>query len=131
MILESAQILSTIANNHFGHQVAYKSTHRNHPCVLWAGKTFENYSWLFRLGKSLCKEYRLRYGKVHASEAVLDFLGELNSCPKLGLTPFALAMPEKYRTSCAVESYRSYYRNEKKSFAKWKNSNIPYWWSAT
>jgi hypothetical protein len=37
MILESAQILSTVLRLN-GVDQGYKTTHANHPCTLWAGK---------------------------------------------------------------------------------------------
>ena len=38
-----------------------------------------------------------------------------------GLTPFALAMPDKYKTDDAVLSYRNYYMSEEKQkIASWK-----------
>jgi hypothetical protein len=44
------------------------------------------------------------------------------------LTTFALAMPIECKIGDAVESYREYYRKEKKGFAFWKNREIPYWY---
>jgi hypothetical protein len=43
------------------------------------------------------------------------------------ITTPALAMPDQYKTSCPVESYRNYYINEKNHIAEWKNRDIPYW----
>ena len=44
-------------------------------------------------------------------------------------TPFAQAMPDQYKDSNAVIAYRKYYINEKKRFAKWKNSAVPKWFT--
>ena len=49
--------------------------------------------------------------------------------PNIGQTPFRLAMPDMYKCSDPVESYRGYYRGEKARFAKWKTGNIPSWWA--
>ena len=45
------------------------------------------------------------------------------------LTPFAQAMPEKYRCESAVNAYRNYYIGEKSRFAKWRTGVIPVWYS--
>ena len=81
-------------------------------------------------------EYRLRYNKKHKTEEVYEFIESfLNNVIKNNinwndnkLTPFVLAMPNEYKTNDPTESYRNYYINEKKEFAKWKNGNIPWWW---
>jgi hypothetical protein len=46
------------------------------------------------------------------------------------LTPFALAMPDVYKTSNPVESYRNYYMsNEKRRIASWnKGRDKPQWY---
>jgi hypothetical protein len=43
------------------------------------------------------------------------------SFEKEGLTQFALAMPDQYKTDDPVESYRNYYMSEEKQkIATWK-----------
>ena len=41
------------------------------------------------------------------------------------ITPFAQAMPDKYKSENAVKSYINYYIGEKLNNAKWTNRNIP------
>jgi hypothetical protein len=41
------------------------------------------------------------------------------------MTPFALAMPDKYKSPDAVQSYRDFYLGEKMRFAKWAHSTPP------
>lgn len=64
MILESAQMLSTAINEHGG-TGPYRTTHKNHPCNIWARATRSNYKWLFEHFEALCAEYTSRYGKTH------------------------------------------------------------------
>ena len=45
--------------------------------------------------------------------------------PDIGLTEFAQAMPEEYKSEDAVKAYQTYYFNDKKHFAKWTKRNIP------
>ena len=41
------------------------------------------------------------------------------------LTPFALAMPDEYKSENQVESYRNYYMSpEKQKIATWKKKEI-------
>ena len=130
MILETNQILSTVATAH-GHAAPYKSTHANHPCTLWAGESRQNWDWLVQHSRALCSEYTHRYGRVHKSQAVTEWAEKLNiDLPNTTRTPFRLAMPDKYKSDDPVLSYRSYYLGEKARFAKWKNGNVPLWWAA-
>ena len=48
--------------------------------------------------------------------------------PNIGQTPFRLAMPNVYKCSDPVTSYRQYYLGEKSGFARWKTGNTPAWW---
>ena len=41
MILESTQIVCTVLNQK-GFATPYKPTHTKHPCVLWAGESYDN-----------------------------------------------------------------------------------------
>ena len=67
MVLETAQMLCTIAHGMGYDGAPYRSTHKNHPCTVWAAKTSSNWSWLLRHGFALCDEYTKRYGKNHKS----------------------------------------------------------------
>lgn len=133
MVLESAQIISTVGHK-FGLKPPYRSTHKNHPAVLWAGDNNSNLLWTIDLFKCLLKEYTFRYKKTHASTVVYSWLEdniiELFERMPLGkMTAFVQCMPEQYRSNDAVESYRQYYINEKVSFAKWQHGRSrPSWW---
>ena len=120
MVLESAQILSTICGG------PYKPTHANHPCVLWAKSCITNYNWLLRHAKALCAEYTHRYGKKHKCEDVINSIHP----PRLsvGITPFVQCMPAEYQDKDPVQAYRKYYRGDKAGFAKWTKRDEPFWW---
>jgi hypothetical protein len=121
MILETAQLLSTAhhvldSNNKQFLDNLYKPTHRNHPSSIWTRESVENYEWLYEHFLSLCKEYTLRYGKVHATETKLKHL--LNQAPKnipnIKQTPIRIAIANTdYHKKDPVKSYRIYYLNEK------------------
>lgn len=128
MILESVQILCTVLNRK-GFKTPYRSTHAKHPCVVWAGASYDNFCWLRSLALALNNEYRFRYQKTsdHKSVAVLKAITGARF-PRRGLTPFAQAMPEKYRVpGDAVAAYRAFYRGEKLGFATWTRRPPPRW----
>jgi hypothetical protein len=126
MMLETAQLLST-AVNLAGVDAPYKTTHANHPCSLWVRESRQNFDWLVRHGIAIAGEYTRRYGKVHKSESIVRVLSAYSELfPDTSLTAFALAMPEEYKTSDAVESYRKYYTCAKRHIASWKTSRPPW-----
>lgn len=127
MILETAQLLCG-AHWATGSQAPYKLSHKNHPSAIWVRKDINNYNWLCSLGLKLCSEYHYRYGKTHKTESIIYWCVEnLPNIPDNEFTPPPLAMPDEYKESSHVQSYRNYYMGEKKSFCNWKNREIPNW----
>tara|TARA_B100001250_G_scaffold359928_1_gene337092 strand:+ start:332 stop:796 length:465 start_codon:yes stop_codon:yes gene_type:complete len=128
MIVETAQILCTVSHGLGYVEAPYRATHKNHPCTLWVAKSRENWNWLLEHGLEMCAEYTKRYGKIHKSQAVIEWCAKIPNPPKWDkLTPFAQAMPVQYKDSNPVVAYRNYYKGEKSSFAKWKTQS-PSWW---
>ena len=128
MILEGCQMLSTVHHRYLS-KAPYKATHMNHPCTLWAGTNQSNYVWLSRHTLALCEEYSFRYYRQHKCEELLIdglFLPP-KGIPVADQTPFAQAMPDKYKNKNAVTAYRNYYIGEKMSFAKWTKRQMPSW----
>ena len=116
----------------------YSMTHVNHPSTVWARQCWANYNWLVRHGMALCAEYTRRYGKVAKSEAVTRWCGRFpppvfeatDTNDPLGMTPFAVAMPDQYKVpGDPVQSYRNYYHGSKVRFAKWRYTSPPPWWA--
>jgi|TARA_R110000868_G_scaffold29576_4_gene110099 hypothetical protein len=129
MILETAQLL---CSTHWviGSEAPYKLSHKNHPCSIWVRESLSNYLYLCDLGLELCKEYTYRYGKRHKSQDVIEWC--LTNKPNISDKEFTeppKAMPDEYKVNNVIESYRNYYIGAKKDFAKWKNRNIPEWFS--
>lgn len=128
MILETAQMMCTVVASH-GHHSPYRPTHAKHPCTIWAGESRANWNWLIDYGMALCEEYTKRYGKVHKSQAVIEYCAMKHiDLPDTPQTPFAQAMPPQYRNDCVVTAYRDYYHGEKAGFATWK-TGAPTWWA--
>ena len=117
MILETAQLLYSA---HWSHprlilpQNAYKKTHANHPCAVWTRESLSNYRWLCELGLALCAEFTFRYGKIHKTQAHLEWLAaHPPALPDPGITEIRQAMPPEYKRPNPVEAYRAYYRENK------------------
>lgn len=127
MILESAQLLcTTVRLNNIDY--GYKITHINHPCSIWVRKSLSNFLWLKNLSYYLNEEYKYRFKHLnnHKSYDVIK-LSPIPNIIDLGLTPFAQAMPEKYKCDDAVTAYRNYYIHEKKNLLKYTNRQVPNW----
>jgi len=153
MILESAQLLCTAhwISKYVGHiprkltseewnevkkhktieprPFAYLPTMHNHPCSIWVRESLDNYEWLWQLADALNEEYGYRYGgKSHKSmHDVIAKLPDLD-IPRVGLTEFALAMPDSCKTDNPIEAYRDFYHKDKATFASWTKRGQPHWW---
>lgn len=134
MCLETAQILCTALRESGVDHDLYKSTHKNHPCTLWAMESTANFCWLIEHGQQLCIEYTHRYGKRHKCQDVIE---QIKVMASFGLpmdigpmTSFAQAMPDEFKNEDAVQAYRDYYRLDKmvNIDARWeKNRGMPEW----
>jgi hypothetical protein len=107
----------------------YKLAHKNHPVTIWCRTSRANFVWVLELIDELHQEWKYRYGhpenKIHKSYLVALLLKENipheDKFAEKGLTQFALAMPDEYKTSDPVEAYRNYYMStEKQKIASWK-----------
>jgi hypothetical protein len=107
--------------------IPYLPTMENHPCTIWARQSLDNYEWLYCLSLALNDEYGYRYGKSHKSvDEVILKLPEIN-LPRIGLTPFAQAMPDYCKMDNAVDAYRKYYHDEKDHIWGWRDRDMPGW----
>jgi len=145
MVVESAQMMASVVIRWGATEEQmpltkagqpYKGGYANHPCTVWAGDSFGNFSWLHDHAMALCVEYKSRFGKEHACAEPIAQLWHIS--PYLGSTgafnssvtktPFALAMPDEFKQEDAVQAYRAYYHS--KTFAKWeKGTDAPHWWN--
>lgn len=126
MIIETAQLLSFVHHKFPSDDIdinqIYKNSksHSNHPCTIWTQSSINNYKYLSLLGKYLGIEYTYRFGKIHATEKVIEYLSNnIPNLPNIPMTTFALTMPEIYQDkSDVVGSYRTFYINEKQVFKR-------------
>mgnify|MGYP005998239887 CR=1 FL=1 len=137
MCVEAAQMMASALRRHGATDeqmpltkagTPYKGGYAHHPCTVWAGDNGDNFYWLSRHAKALCREYYNRFGKRHACHDPVRIMSTMTSfIPGHGLTPFAQAMPDEYRNDDPVVAYRAYYHS--KQFAKWeKGTPAPDWW---
>ncbi len=128
MTIESAQMLCSA---HPSGAAPYRHTHVNHPCSRWVRQSLANYEWLTLHALELCAEYTRRYGKLHKTQAVIEWCAaNVPTLPDCGLTPFAVAIKDPvYSDPDPVNSYRAYYIGDKSTFAKWApRAKPPAWW---
>ncbi len=112
--------------------MAYSKGHDKHPCTIWMRESLSNWKYSVELGLELYEEYQFRYNKPDKhlrTKQILDFsLKHPPEIKDLGLTKFAEAMDDVYKTSkSTVENYRNYYKNGKNHLFSWKNRQKPYW----
>jgi hypothetical protein len=130
MVLETAQLLCGV---HWacGGEAPYRLSHKNHPCAVWARESQANYEYLCEIGLALCAEYTYRYGKKHKSEDVIMWCTlNIPSLTRSEMTEPPKAMPDEYKDSCIITSYRNYYNNAKSHFAKWTKREMPIWFNS-
>jgi hypothetical protein len=116
----------------------YKLAHKNHPVTIWCRKSKKNFLWTLDLIEELHNEWKYRYNhpetKVHKSFIIAQILRQHlpndDKFEEKNLTPFALAMPDKFKTDNPVISYRNYYMSEEKQkIASWKKKREkPIWY---
>ena len=110
MVVESAQMMASAVrrwgatDEHMPLTKAglpYKGAYKNHPCTIWAGDTFGNFSWLTDHAMALCVEYTSRFGKEHTCADPISRLWHVgivvSPSHRRTTTPFALAMPDEFR----------------------------------
>lgn len=128
MILETAQILSTVCHRHgTWTEGMYRPTHAKHPSVLWAGDSATNFYWLVEHGQHLCNEFHYRYRKYHKSGLVIDVCAaEAPRFTALHWTEPAQAMPDEFKIpGDAVAAYRAYYLGRKVQQSGWTRRPAP------
>jgi hypothetical protein len=128
MILETAQLLSTAHNEIDGGQIAYKTTHKNHPSAVWARANRENYTWLQRHLMALGDEYTRRYGRVH--KTIQTHSEALTEAPR-GIsdgdfTDPPQCMPDECKRLDPVLGYQVYYNYKADD---WDARGIPMKWN--
>lgn len=157
MLLETAQLLCTAHRVQTAAEMIYdpvtnkaeqlyKATHVNHPCVKWLVQYGDDaYVWLYRHFHALDLEYTDRYKRTHASMRLRNALSYapsgLNVVNKNILVEntylqnqiantIPQCMPDQYKVpGDTVQAYRNYYNGDKARFAKWKYSEVPWWFN--
>lgn len=139
-LLESVQILCSVYHIKASHlDIPYKLSHKNHPSCIWTRSSRGNFEWLIQHSKALCEEYTKRYGKIHKSQAILEWCKTQKvhlSFDINDLQPFSVAIGgdkecrkriRNFNDLPVWQQYRLYYVFDK-PFAKWDRlQNTPQW----
>ena len=146
MILESVQLLCTslheskeIYNIIKPIEIPYKSTHKNHPCAIWARASITNYNILALITLHLAHEFKFRFNKGYKSyttavtHRLIDEKQILanNSGITYNKAHFVTCVPDDCLMDDVVDSYRCYYNKHKQHLFTWKNKCVPDWVSAS
>lgn len=131
MILESAQLLSTAMHAHQIENAPYRVTHLNHPCAIFTGQTRGNFRWVLKHFIALCKEYKIRYGKIHhCFDFTPIFKSAATKIPFGKLTAFVNCTPHKEMEN-VYEAYRKTlsekWINDKRT-PTWRCDRKPNWY---
>ena len=130
MQIESAQMCCT-AHWSVGNEAPYKRAHFNHPSTKWTRESIQHYRWLVQHGLEICSEFTKRYGKVHKTQAVLEWCRDNEpNLPNSNFTPPPQCMPEQYQDNDTIKAYKKFYVLDKVGVKglKWnKLNNIPQW----
>lgn len=128
MILEAAQMICTVQFLLGNRNTPYKPTHPKHPCTIWTAMSLDNYIYTMDYAFYLNEEAKRRYNRKvdHKSWNVIEEL-PFPKLPTIGLTTFARAMPEEFKSiKDPIEAYRQYYKT--KTFATWSYCDKPDWY---
>jgi hypothetical protein len=142
ILLEAVQMLCSakriLEPDDIINEKLYKLAHKNHPVTIWCRKSKKNFLWTLELIEELHNEWKYRYNhsesKLHKSYLIAQILKKHiphdDKFEEHCLTPFALAMPDKYKSENPVTSYRNYYMSEEKQIiASWKKKREkPHWY---
>jgi hypothetical protein len=104
----------------------YAKTHYNHPSCVWTRASIHNWLYLLNLALALCAEFEYRWGKEHATKAIL--LGmRAPILPDIAFTGPTPAMDDIYKRDNSLDSYRNYYRNGKQHLHQYTKRAEPSW----
>ena len=113
-------------------QRLYLASHYGHPSNVWVRTSTQHYDWLYELFNALCAEFTLRYGKFHKTDLDLREYLERKSdnLQDNGFVDPPKAMPDQYKLTKTIPSYRNFYATEKRRFATWKTKKPDWydWW---
>jgi hypothetical protein len=130
MQIESAQMCST-AHWMNGSSAPYKKAHMNHPSTKWTRESIQHYRWLVKHGLEICDEFEKRYGKVHATKAVLQWLEQNEpNLPDNGFVDPPQCMPDEFKDQDTLAAYKKFYIDDKVKIKglNWnKLNNKPVW----
>lgn len=132
MVLETAQVLSTVAVSKGLGEGLYRPTHKNHPVVKQCIADPLYLGWTALHGLALAEEYQRRFERVHKSARIIhDAIERLSpTTPNNSIVVFPLVMPDEFKSEDPHESYQRYLRVKYRSWKKyprWTRTTPPVW----
>ena len=131
MTLESTQLLCTVRRKAGeNNPILYRAAYENHPCVVWAETSRQNYLWLCKHAINLAFEYRHRYSKTHKCLPIIQycFTDNLLFDEEEFYDP-PQCMPTEFHCENTVEAYRKYYvfKSQVIKPFRYTNREVPTW----
>lgn len=126
-LIVTTQIVSAILIEH-GFKTKVKPISHNHPLYLWTVESSANVNNIFCFGDGLFNEFYLRFNKDHKSGKLLQEMRRDINLIKFednGNTSFPLAMPDEFKTSDIVQSYRNFWVSKEKM--RYPKKKVPDW----
>lgn len=81
----------------------------NGELVNWLYSSLSNYNWCVEYGLEIGKQYSKRYGKIHKSQAVIEWCRDHQpDISDIGITKMPQVMPDIYKSDDTINSYRQY-----------------------
>jgi Pyrimidine dimer DNA glycosylase len=146
MVLETAQLLSTACTAlkvpMLDGVPPYAPNHFNHPCSLFARRSYENFLWLTEHGIYLSEEFAIRFGHEHSCEDMINACFQsLRQAVREGIgytvgwkTEFDLSFNcSGYRTGDLYIDYQHCMANKwdtDKKRPKWSARRRPSWYTS-
>ena len=97
----------------------------------WVGTTVQNYRYTLDLAFALHDEHLKRFGTPSGAIPLLKTLRRYDPpiADDSGMTevPRCFGFWKDIRTDDVIEDHREFYRQSKKSFARYQDSTFPYW----
>ena len=111
-IVESGQILSTVAQNKYQiiNKNLYKSCFIHHPIVLWVGKNDINFIWTLKYLNELLKIFFATRSKHHKTENIYNILKNFNTKINYDKIHFCRCFSNKtkYQKFNTFDAYKKY-----------------------
>lgn len=140
MPVECVQLLvSALNRSGIEHDIRTKAGDRhrggypNHPCTVWTAASSAHFYWVLDHGFALCREFRERFGRVHACFRQLQAIAIAGHADEIKEDTFSAppqCMPDELRVDDTVTAYRRCIAGkvlDKPGSFYWRHADAPSW----